>query len=302
MTGETRQMKNNVEMICPLRLKVWGWHAVVNFFLGGSASGMYLLALLSDVMDDSGAAAPLLARLLPTVLAGLGFFIVAFEAGRPLRAPYLPLNIRSSWMSREIVIGGLFIVFGSIDALFRSPVYAALAGTAALGLIVSQGFIVYRSVAVRAWNIPLIPVLFLTSGLWSGFWLVLMVYSLTALALDSLFLTIGLILAPADFLVWIACLKLGRDNVPGDGSGHLLRSMIFTPKGVIGYLIPMATIVIVMAMTNAGMHNALTRVFTFSAGFSALTGNLLQKTGMILGDNVLRGMVMGPPKGCRERE
>ncbi len=86
----------------------WGWPAVLNFFLGGLGAGFYVVTVLAEGPDGRSAVMTLASWLAPAcVLAG--FAAVAAEAGRPLRGPRVLLRVGTSWMSRELWLGGAFV-------------------------------------------------------------------------------------------------------------------------------------------------------------------------------------------------
>ena len=80
-----------MELIRSKKQKVWGWPGVVNFTLGGMASGFYLLSSLLMVLQDGmlGLSQPAGFKLVAPALIGLGFLALTTEAGHPLRARYL---------------------------------------------------------------------------------------------------------------------------------------------------------------------------------------------------------------------
>jgi DMSO reductase anchor subunit len=166
-----------MELIKHRRFEVWGWQAFVNFTLGGMATGFYILIIAIDfILGDTPA---LLhsntLKLIPPILVALGFLAVATEAGQPARGLYLIRNLRSSWMSRETVAGALFISATAADCFLPHIGLRILAIAAASGFLLSQGFIVYRACALPAWNVPIIPVYFISSSFSMGFglWLLL---------------------------------------------------------------------------------------------------------------------------------
>ncbi|HSE06809.1 MAG TPA: DmsC/YnfH family molybdoenzyme membrane anchor subunit [Methylomirabilota bacterium] len=154
------------EMIPAQRQGLWGWPAVVNFALGGLGAGWYVVAVLAAGFERSPGvtaaswAAPLL------VLAG--FAAVAAEAGRPLRGLRVLTRLRTSWMSRELLIGVAFVLLLAADLALPLRLHRAQAMVAAVLLALAQGFIVRRARGVTAWDVPVMPLLFLLSALVSG--------------------------------------------------------------------------------------------------------------------------------------
>lgn len=145
----------------------WGWPAVLNFFLGGLGAGFYVVTVLAEGPDGRSAVMTLAAWLAPAcVLAG--FAAVAAEAGRPLRGPRVLLRVGTSWMSRELWLGGAFVALVLADGLRPLGPLRAGAAVAALVLAIAQGFIVRGARGIPAWNVPVMPTLFGLSALVSG--------------------------------------------------------------------------------------------------------------------------------------
>jgi polysulfide reductase chain C len=71
-------------------------------------------------------------------------------------------------MSRELLVGLSFVGVALADWPWPSPFLEGLVLMAALGCVLSQGFIRLRARGVPAWNLPALPILFLTSGFLTG--------------------------------------------------------------------------------------------------------------------------------------
>ena len=93
---------------------------------------------------------------------------VATEAGRPLRGPRVLARLRTSWMSRELWIGGAFVLLIAADFAFPLRIHRAQALAAAVLLALAQGMILRRSRGIAAWDAPIMPWLFLLSAAVSG--------------------------------------------------------------------------------------------------------------------------------------
>lgn len=156
----------DAELIPAVRQTLWGRLAVANFFLGGAGAGAYVVGAILAGLERS----PILVvgSVLGPALVAAGFLCVAVEAGRPLRAPLVLTRIRRSWMSRELWVGGAFVLFAVADLLRPLLAWRIGAVASALLLTLAQGAILSRAKAVSAWSVPLMPVLFLVSALVSG--------------------------------------------------------------------------------------------------------------------------------------
>jgi DMSO reductase anchor subunit len=145
---------------------LWGPPAVANFALGGLGSGLYLVAALAGGLDRTPAVVT--AAWLGPLLVLAGFGAVALEAGRPLRGARVLTRLSTSWMSRECVLGLGFTALAALEFLAPGPAVRLAAAAAAALFAVAQGFIPRRARAVSAWDVPLLPLLFLVSALASG--------------------------------------------------------------------------------------------------------------------------------------
>lgn len=159
------------ELLPPARQTLWGRLAVANFFLGGTGAGAYVVgayvvgALVSGFELSPSFAT---ASLLGAALVATGFLCVAVEAGRPLRGLRVLRMVRGSWMSRELWAGGVFIVCAVADIFLPWIGFRFLAGFTALIFTGAQGAILAQARGVAAWDMPLLPFVFLTSGLAAG--------------------------------------------------------------------------------------------------------------------------------------
>lgn len=223
-----------VELIPPQRQALWRWPAVLNFFLGGLGAGFYAIAALAGGLQPS--AALQVASWLAPALVLAGFAAVAAEAGRPLRGPRVLLRVGSSWMSRELWIGGVFVVLAVAGLLAPLPVLRALAAAAAVLLALAQGFILRRARGIAAWDVPIVPPLFVTSALVSGAGLYLVGEATAGRVLPAALPGAALVLLAANLAAWVRYLTWspeasfvaavrplgrGRDRRIVLGAGHL---------------------------------------------------------------------------------
>lgn len=155
-----------VELIPAQRQRLWGWQAVANFTLGGVGAGLYGTAVLAAGFERT--AAVVLASWLAPLLVLAGFAAVAGEAGRPLRGLRVLWKVRTSWMSRELWIGGVFVLLVAADIAFPLRLHRAQAFAAAVLLALAQGMILRCSRGIAAWDVPIMPWLFLLSAAVSG--------------------------------------------------------------------------------------------------------------------------------------
>lgn len=229
----TTMTAQRMEMLPAQRQTLWGWPAVVNFALGGLGAGWYVVALLAAGFERSPGV--IAASWAAPVLVLAGFAAVAAEAGRPLRGPRVLARLRTSWMSRELLIGIAFILLVAADLAFPLRLHRVQAMVAALLLALAQGFIVRRARGVTAWDVPIMPPLFLLSALVSGAGAYLLVEVVTRRPpppglVGAVLALIGVaFITWARYLAWtpedsyaraVAPLREGRSVLVIDGAGY----------------------------------------------------------------------------------
>ena len=228
-----------MEMLPAQRQVLWGWPAVINFALGGLGAGWYVVAGLAAGFEGSPAVTA--ASWAAPVLVLAGFAAVAAEAGRPLRGPRVLMRLRTSWMSRELLVGIAFVLLVAADLAFPLRLHRAQASVAAVLLALAQGFIVRRARGITAWDVPLMPLLFLLSALVSGAGAYLLVEVAAgrppraALVGAVLALVVVAFAAWARYLAWtsddayaraVAPLREGRSVLVIDGAGYGLPLLL----------------------------------------------------------------------------
>jgi phenylacetyl-CoA:acceptor oxidoreductase subunit 2 len=282
-----------MELIRPTKQEVWGWPGVVNFILGGMAAGFYLLSSLVTILQSGtlGVSQPMGFKLWAPVLTSLGFLALTIEAGWPLRGRYLFRHLRRSWMSRETLAAAIFVPAAVLDWLFPHPALWVLAAAAAMGLMISHGFIVYRVRAVTAWNVPPMPLLFLTSGFATGGGLVLLA-ALGKLTLGVGTAVLGRVCVVLNLAVWLLYLRWSRDAAFREATEALRRpsSLIFTVG--IGHLLPVLLLLLLLVAPGVGVRVELEHVVAALAGLAMIAGGMSQKAGIILKAGYLRGIML----------
>ncbi len=291
-----------MESIQPVRYRVWGWPAVANFVMGGMASGFYLLNFLGTSLWKgsafNGPRANMFSLLSPLLIV-LGLLLITFEAGRPLRGVYILGNLRSSWMSREVLFGILFVLSASINCIFPLPVLHLLSVGLVICYLISQGYMVYRGRALAAWNVPLAPVLFLTSAVVSGFGLLLIVMSLSRLAISVQILVTGLVCLFVNLLVYVlyAVTSLGSFDFR-EATADLRKPVSLMVILGMGHLVP--AFLLILLLPTVGLSGMLSSHFQYLllilASLAIVSGGTFQKVLIILRCNSARSITMGRPQ------
>ena len=232
-----------VNLIPAARQRVWGVPAVLNFALGGLGSGFYAAAALTAGLAPSPAVT--LAAWLGPLLVFAGLGAVATEAGRPLRGPRVLARVRTSWMSRELVLAAGFAALALLELVAPSALQRGLAAGAGLGFAAAQGFLVRRARAVIAWDVPAMPLLFVASALMSGAGLVLVV---TPVAGGSTPTLAGILtLVPLAVVGWLMYVTWSAAPAFVDATAPL-RGATGTALGVVGYLLPWIIVALALAL------------------------------------------------------
>ena len=228
-----------MEMLPAQPQVLWGWPAVLNFALGGLGAGWYVVAVLAAGFERSPAVTA--ASWAAPVLVLAGFAAVAGEAGRPLRGPRVLMRLRTSWMSRELLVGIAFVLLVAADLAFPLHLHRAQASVAAVLLALAQGFIVRRARGITAWDVPLMPLLFLLSALVSGAGAYLLLEVTAGRPPRSAPVVAVLALVVVAFVVWarylawtsedsytraVAPLRVGRTLLLIDGAGYGLPLLL----------------------------------------------------------------------------
>jgi len=265
---------------------VWQLPAVLNLTLGGMGAGFYLITLLLILPQNADWAQSLtqtaIFKLLGPALVSVGLLSLTTEAGHPLNSIYLLTNLRNSWMSREALAGGIFILAAGLDWLMPHPVLRGIAALAGLVFIIAQGMMVWRASGVLTWNTPLAPWFFLTCGLATGSGSMLVVSTFLKVdALVSLPL-VTLIVAVANALVWTVYL-----NTPGElfqrGIAPLRQTSHIALTLGVGHLLPIVLILITLATTQP--------LVTLMAGLALIAGGVMQKFAFAFQASAMRSVI-----------
>ena len=242
-----------VDLIGPQRQTLWGTPAVINFAAGGAGAGLYLVALLAAGFSASPALA--LASWVAPALVLAGFIAVAIEAGRPLRGPRVLRRITSSWMSRELWLGGAFMVLAAAELATPGPGLRVLAAIAATTLALAQGFILRSARGVAAWAVGPMPRLFLVSALVSGMGLYLLIEAAAGRLPGEWLLgsTMGLLVF--GFATWFMFVTSSTDPAFVRATWMLRNGITSVQLACCGYVIPF--VLVGLALALPGWRNFL---------------------------------------------
>jgi anaerobic dimethyl sulfoxide reductase subunit C (anchor subunit) len=273
-----------VELLQPVRQRVWGIPAVANFALGGIGAGFYVAAALAARLDRSPALA--LAAWLGPALVLAGFAAVAGEAGRPLRGPRVLARVATSWMSRELVLGGLFAALALGELLWPAAALRAGAVAAALALAAAQGVLVQRARAVAAWDVPVMPLLFVGSALVSGAGLLLVVEAVLGRPAGGALLGGSLTVLLLALVVWLTYVTWTPEAPFATATRRLREGGLPVALVAVAYAVPWVLGALALALPALAPAAAL-------AGLLMLAGQVWTKWLLILTVATLRPITLG---------
>ena len=150
----------------------WSWSMATSFFLGEIGAGLFLVSLFFSYLPGL-----ILGLLLASVGKTAGHLM---HMGQPMRAWRAIFKLNQSWISRGLLAIILFTGCGVILVLDLAgfaygllpsalkPIVIAVAGAAAIVIMLYQGFAMSHSAAIGLWSSGLIPVLGLTYALLGG--------------------------------------------------------------------------------------------------------------------------------------
>lgn len=273
-----------VELIPAERQALWGWPAVLNFVFGGAGAGLYLAAALAAGGGPSPAVT--VASWLAPILVLAGFAAVATEAGRPLRGPRVLARLRTSWMSRELWVGGAFVALAGAEFLVPSAALRALAGLAAVALALAQGLILRHARGIAAWDVPVMPLVFLASAALSGAGLFGLVEAADGRTPGAPVLGALMLLCVLGALVWLAFVTWSR----GAAFARATRSLREGPAAIAivggGYLAPFLLLGLALALPE------LARPAVALGGAALILGQVQAKAVLILTAGELRPITL----------
>lgn len=275
------------------RQRSWGWLAVSSLSLGGAGAGFYLIGSLLTFLGHYSISDQnqfVSFQIFAPVLVCCGFLALSIEAGRPLRAYRLFNLFSGSWMSIESFSGAIFIIIALCNWFFPFFILSIFTVSAALIFMISQGFIFYRAVAVTAWNVGLIPVIFVTSGIMTGCGLVLLNTRFHP-GIDKLPSMIFLICIFLNSIVWLFYLYGYHDNDFKEATWFLRRPAIAFVIMGIGHLIPFILLFSIVVFGNAENGFKLSAAFSIISGILLVLGGALIKAGITLAAGYYRKMV-----------
>jgi DMSO reductase anchor subunit len=263
-----------LELIAATPQTLWGMPAVLNFTLVGLGAGFYVAATLAAALGMTDALA--LAAWLAPALVLAGFAAVASEAGRPLRGLRVLRGVATSWMSRELWLGGLFVLLALADEALPQPGLRPLAAAAAIALVLAQGAMLKNARAIAAWSVPVMPVVFMAAAAVSGLSLLLLAELMAGRRPGRALLATTLAVLALGLLVWLGFLASSSDPSFVGATAPLRRGAAAMEIIVAGYAAPLAFLALALAFP------AWSTGPTAMAASLALVGQFRARSALIL--------------------
>ena len=272
----------------------WDWRAAGNFIGGGTGSGMMMAIAVLSVFSPVS----FFLILLALGCIGAGLFMVWLETGRPFRAPLnVFFNPRTSWMSREAMVGSALFPVALAAAWWGSSPLLIAAGMVALGFVYCQGRMLKASKGIPAWREPAVVKLIVTTGASEGTGLLLL--SSVALAPNMPpFLHPGLTTALVILLVlrmlsWRSYLGALNTGAPVE-TLRVLRNLD-RPFVLLGHLLPMALI------AGSYLFVEVSAYVSAAAGTFAMAGGWFMKYQLITRASYNQGYAINhaPERGSK---
>lgn len=279
-----------MQLLAPVKQKVWGKPTVIHLVMGGTAAGFYLLSCLLVIIENglSSLYEPLAFQPLAPGLVCVGFVTLVTEVGRPERAIHVFRNVCGSWMPVETLAATIFVFVTTVDWIVPHPISKCLAAGAALALMICQALIVHDSKAIAAWNVPIVPFLFMTSGFAKGSGLLLLI-STVNMSLAGTPLKIAIICILFDLVFWLLYLYFNDDLVFLEATKALRRSgNLFRTLGV-GHGLPMM-LLLWFLWVCPDARSTIVRLVIFVSGVAILVGGTSQKSALIMKAGYSRGV------------
>ena len=224
-----RNEQTELDISNPLNGKLqtfWDYRAAMNFIMGGTGSGLILMAALAAV--DGHITAEALRALFITggAVIAIGLFFVFMEIGRKERFWYAILRPQSSWMTREVwVVGALYPLLAA-NLIWSSPLLWLITGLLGGAFLFCQAQILYAAKGIPAWRAPLIPWLIISSGLTEGTAAALLTLTLLGYAqLPAALAALAVVLTAVSITLWLIYVGRARANaIPAQAHRVLLAT------------------------------------------------------------------------------
>jgi len=174
------------------------------------------------------------------------------------------LKPKTSWISRGLIITALLAVLGIIQLAFSffmpgtaaEIVFKVLAGIAAAGVILYAGLALSDITSIPLWNSATLPLQFIIWGLLNGIALVMVVNSMTEVALSGMLAAGNLILIVAAVFTLLLFFWTGMSQpVARESALRILRGslafLFWAGTVFVGIILPLIITIVLLASGSA---------------------------------------------------
>ena len=189
-------------------------------------------------------------------------------------------------MSRELWVGGAFVVLAGAEFLAPAAALRALAGLAAVALALAQGWILRHARAIAAWDVPVMPLVFLASAALSGAGLFGLVEVAGGRAPGAPVLGALMLLCVLGALVWLAFVTWSREAAFARATRTLREGPVAVAIVGGGYLAPFLLLGLALALPELALP-AVTL-----GGAALILGQVQAKSVLILTAGELRPITL----------
>lgn len=160
---------------------VFGWKVIAYLFLAGAGGGASIIGAAFHLLYPNEEMVVRGGIILAAPLVVLGCLLLLFDLGRPQVAFRAFRRPRNAWISRGTLVLTLFVVLGAIQFGFWIWPFHGLKDFPSLHLainilngilgifaVIYTGFLFDTTRSIPFWSTPILPLLFLVSGISTG--------------------------------------------------------------------------------------------------------------------------------------
>lgn len=171
---------------------MFGWKIITYLFLAGVGGGASSIGAIFHLIDPEAMSVISAGVILGAPLVLIGSFLLLSDLGRPQVAYRSISRLSKAWISRGTLILTLFILLGMIQfGTFIWPFHGlkeyptlhltlnTINGIFGILTLIYTGFLFDTTRSIPFWSTPILPLLFLVSGLSTGLLAILLTLLLT---------------------------------------------------------------------------------------------------------------------------
>jgi polysulfide reductase chain C len=177
---------------------VFGWKVIAYLFLAGVGGGAAAVGAAFQLIFPEAEAITRTSVILAAPLVVVGCILLFFDLGRPQAAFRALSRPNQAWIARGTIILTVFILFQVIQfagwiwpfpaPMSDSPLFTflnVLGGILGLLTVLYTGFLFDTTRSIPFWSTPILPLLFLVSGVSTGIFALIFVLLLSGLPVDE---------------------------------------------------------------------------------------------------------------------